>query len=49
MRKIILMHLVKAFKYLVRQLLGFCSGKTSLAMEVLVKIAMTAIFHSNEY
>jgi hypothetical protein len=48
-RKIILMHLVKAFKHLVRQFLGFCSGQTSLAVEILVEIAVTAIFHGNEY
>jgi hypothetical protein len=43
------MHLVEAFKYLVRQLLGFCSRNTSFAMEILVEIAMTAVFHGNEY
>jgi hypothetical protein len=49
MHKIMLMHLVKAFKHLVRQLLGFCSGQTSLVVEILVEIAVTAIFHGNEY
>jgi hypothetical protein len=49
MRKIILMHLVKAFKYLERQLLGFRSRQTSVAIEILMEIAVPAEFHGNEY
>jgi hypothetical protein len=48
MCKIILVHLIKAFKHLKCQLLDLHSRNNSLAEEVVVKIAMAAVFHGDE-
>jgi hypothetical protein len=48
MCKIILMHLIKIFKYLICQLSNFYSWNNPLTKKIMMKIAMTTVLHDNK-